>query len=341
MRRDPTATMPTLGTIPAPTPQRPPPPPPPLVPPAECAATIWEDCASPDGLFPQGYPPTLPWYRRNTIWTGGMWEPPTCATKSACPPPRLPRNGDGPLDADAGAAALSLNNVVNVEKMPPHYAVARRDGLHLYLPEEKVSVCPIDGNKIAACSLPPPPVVYLRRPVRPPLSREVLLLRRNGATGRRAARGRPTRWSRRPIPNRAAMSWTSTTRQTSSWGFMCCSCRDIRPCAPSGCSPCPPSEAREEVEWEEWARRPCRSSAGDDPTRWSSRPGVRLSPSRKRRLPIASTCWCRRICTPRQSLWHLVTRNSTVPRISRPCIGSRRSTYTAKGTLPLRWFSIY
>jgi len=33
-------------------------------------------------------------------------------------------------------------------------------------------VCPIDGNKIAACSLPPPPVAYLRRPVRPPSSRD-------------------------------------------------------------------------------------------------------------------------------------------------------------------------
>mmetsp|Transcript_23419 Transcript_23419/g.50592 ORF Transcript_23419/g.50592 Transcript_23419/m.50592 type:complete len:222 (-) Transcript_23419:27-692(-) len=163
----------------------------------------------------------------------------------------------------------------------------------------------------------------------------------NGATGRRAARGRPTRWLRQPIPNWAATSWTSTTRQTSSWGFMCCSCRDIRPCAPSGCSPCPPSEAREEVEWEEWARRPCRSSVGDNPTRWSSRPGVRSSPSRKRRLPIASTCWCRRICTPWRSPWHLATRNSTVPRISRHCIGSTQSTYTAKETLPLRWISIY
>jgi len=81
-------------------------------------------------------------------------------------------NGDGPLDADAGAAASSPNDDANVGKMPPRYAVARGDGLHLYSPEEKVGVCPIDGNKIAACSLPPPPVAYLRRPVRPPSSRD-------------------------------------------------------------------------------------------------------------------------------------------------------------------------
>ena len=59
------------------------------------------------------------------------------------------------------------NKAGTMEKMLPRFAVARSDGLHLYSPEEKVGVCPIDGNKIAICSLPPPPVVYLRRPVRP------------------------------------------------------------------------------------------------------------------------------------------------------------------------------
>lgn len=52
-------------------------------------------------------------------------------------------------------------------KLLPQYAVARNDGLHFYSPEEKAGICPIDGNKIAICILPSPPVVYLRRPVRP------------------------------------------------------------------------------------------------------------------------------------------------------------------------------
>ena len=56
-----------------------------------------------------------------------------------------------------------------MEKILQRYAVARGDGLHPYSPEEKSGVCPIDGNKIAICSLLPPPVVHLHRPVRPPL----------------------------------------------------------------------------------------------------------------------------------------------------------------------------
>jgi len=63
------------------------------------------------------------------------------------------------------AAALSADSI---EKMLPRFVVARGDGLHLYSPSEKVGVCPVDGNKIAACSVPSPPVVvYLRRPLRP------------------------------------------------------------------------------------------------------------------------------------------------------------------------------
>ena len=63
------------------------------------------------------------------------------------------------------------NNIVN--KTLPRYAVARADGLHMYSPEEKVGVCPIDGSMIAMCSLPPPPRVYLKRPVRRPISSRV------------------------------------------------------------------------------------------------------------------------------------------------------------------------
>jgi len=58
------------------------------------------------------------------------------------------------------------NGSGEMEKMLPRYVVARSDGLHLYSPEEKVGVTPIDGSKLAICSLPPPPVVYLRRPIR-------------------------------------------------------------------------------------------------------------------------------------------------------------------------------
>jgi hypothetical protein len=66
---------------------------------------------------------------------------------------------------DDSAVALSADSI---EKMMPRFVVARGDGLHLYSPSEKVGVCPVDGNKIAACSLPSPPVVvYLRRPLRP------------------------------------------------------------------------------------------------------------------------------------------------------------------------------
>jgi hypothetical protein len=63
------------------------------------------------------------------------------------------------------------NNIAN--KTLPRYAVARADGLHMYSPEEKVGVCPIDGSKIAMCSLPPPRMVYLKRPVRRPISSRV------------------------------------------------------------------------------------------------------------------------------------------------------------------------
>ena len=70
-------------------------------------------------------------------------------------------------DTGGDDAALSADSV---EKMLPRFVVARGDGLHLYSPSEKVGVCPVDGNKIAACSLPSPPVVvYLRRPLRPRL----------------------------------------------------------------------------------------------------------------------------------------------------------------------------
>ncbi|KAL7468331.1 hypothetical protein ACHAXS_008539 [Conticribra weissflogii] len=57
--------------------------------------------------------------------------------------------------------------VSDMEKILPRYSVARGDGLHFYSPSEKVGVCPVDGNKIAMCSIPPPPAVYLRRPLRP------------------------------------------------------------------------------------------------------------------------------------------------------------------------------
>ncbi len=102
----------------------------------------------------------------------------SCLCDRVCPPPLPPfartsdaapgNGGAGKSNVVEGAAAPSPNNAM--EKTLPRYAVARGDGLHLYSPEEKVGVCPIDGNKIAVCSLPPPPVVCLRRPVRPPLS---------------------------------------------------------------------------------------------------------------------------------------------------------------------------
>lgn len=69
-----------------------------------------------------------------------------------------------------GKSSPFTENKTTMEKMLPRYAVSRIDGLHLYSPQEKVGVCPIDGNKIAMCSLPLPPMVYLRRPVRRPPS---------------------------------------------------------------------------------------------------------------------------------------------------------------------------
>ena len=78
--------------------------------------------------------------------------------------------GGDPTESNANetsedAVALSSDSI---EKMMPRFVVARGDGLHLYSPSEKVGVCPVDGSKIAACSLPSPPVVvYLRRPLRP------------------------------------------------------------------------------------------------------------------------------------------------------------------------------
>lgn len=80
-----------------------------------------------------------------------------------------PSEGEDPTNntSDQDAMALSADSI---EKMMPRFVVARGDGLHLYSPSEKVGVCPVDGNKIAACSLPSPPVVvYLRRPLLPRL----------------------------------------------------------------------------------------------------------------------------------------------------------------------------
>ena len=77
------------------------------------------------------------------------------------------------ISATDGAAASAART--NDRKLLPQYAVARNDGLHFYSPEEKVGVCPVDGNKIAICALPTPPVAYLRRPMR--------LLGKNGNDG--------------------------------------------------------------------------------------------------------------------------------------------------------------
>lgn len=70
-----------------------------------------------------------------------------------------------------------------MEKMLPRYVVARGDGLHLYSPSEKVGVCPVDGNKTALCSLPPPPVAYLSRPLKPLVGSSSL----DGSAGRNDA----------------------------------------------------------------------------------------------------------------------------------------------------------
>ncbi|KAL9180902.1 hypothetical protein ACHAXT_009707 [Thalassiosira profunda] len=59
-----------------------------------------------------------------------------------------------------------------LDKTLPRFAVARPDGLHLYAPSEKAGVCPVDGPKLAMCALPSPPVVHLKRPVRPPVGGE-------------------------------------------------------------------------------------------------------------------------------------------------------------------------
>jgi len=49
-------------------------------------------------------------------------------------------------------------------KSTPQYTVARSDGLHFYSRSEKAGVCPVDGDKIALCHLPPvSPVAYLKR----------------------------------------------------------------------------------------------------------------------------------------------------------------------------------
>lgn len=49
-------------------------------------------------------------------------------------------------------------------KSTPQYTVARSDGLHFYSRSEKAGVCPVDGDKIAMCHLPPvSPVAYLKR----------------------------------------------------------------------------------------------------------------------------------------------------------------------------------
>ena len=87
----------------------------------------------------------------------------SCLCDSVSLPPRPPSfqssSNDNPEES-------TTNGSGEMEKMLPQYVVARSDGLHLYSSEEKVGVTPIDGNKLAICSLPPPPVVYLRRPIR-------------------------------------------------------------------------------------------------------------------------------------------------------------------------------
>ena len=60
------------------------------------------------------------------------------------------KNDNNKIEGATSTAATSIS-------------VAGSDGLHLYLPKKKVGVCPIDGKKLAMCSLP---VVYLRRPFR-------------------------------------------------------------------------------------------------------------------------------------------------------------------------------
>ena len=82
------------------------------------------------------------------------------------PPTWVSSKSSGDDGKNNSSSSKSNNDAGSVDKMLPRYAVARSDGLHLYSPEEKVGVCPIDGHKVAICTLPPPPVVYLRRPIR-------------------------------------------------------------------------------------------------------------------------------------------------------------------------------
>lgn len=63
--------------------------------------------------------------------------------------------------------SLVFNNR-DVKSTMPRYTVARGDGLHFYSRSEKAGVCPVDGDKVAMCHLPPvSPVAYLKRR-RPP-----------------------------------------------------------------------------------------------------------------------------------------------------------------------------
>lgn len=64
---------------------------------------------------------------------------------------------------DAVSLPPSVFDEKENEKLLPRYSVARGDGLHLYSCSEKVGVCPVDGSKIGMCTLPPSPVVYLKR----------------------------------------------------------------------------------------------------------------------------------------------------------------------------------
>jgi hypothetical protein len=97
----------------------------------------------------------------------------------------------------------SNNN--NMKKTVPRYAVARADGLHMYSPEEKVGICPIDGSKIAMCSLPPPPMVYLKRPVRRPISSRV------GNDGTDSGRGSSSMGEGGGVSNSPAAAAAATT----------------------------------------------------------------------------------------------------------------------------------
>ncbi len=90
--------------------------------------------------------------------------PPAALWKSTSSTERTASNSGARGSATDGSAVEERTNDV---KLLPQYAVARNDALHFYSPEDKVGVCPIDGNKIAICALPSPLMVYLRRPLRP------------------------------------------------------------------------------------------------------------------------------------------------------------------------------